>query len=72
MCLLCECTSLALFSPSQMQQYLTERSTFSLSLSKQSLSLHHLSEIIHQLVTFNPPLFIQATLQSANEKFYRY
>lgn len=67
----CECTSLALFSPSQMQCRSKEWSTFCPSLSKQSLSLHHLSQIIDQLTTFDPPLFIQATLRHSNEKFYR-
>lgn len=66
-----ECTSLALFSPSQMQWCSKELSTFSLSLSKQSLSLHHLSEIIDRFTTSDLSLFIWANLHCGNEKFYR-
>lgn len=67
----CECTSFAPLSPSKMYQNSEEWGTFSPSLSKQSLSLRSLSEIIDQPATSDLPLFIQVTLQSTNEKFYR-
>lgn len=54
-----------------MQRRSKEWSTFNPSLSKQSLTQHHLSEIISQLTTFDPPLFIRETLQCSNDKFYR-
>lgn len=67
----CQSTSLALFSASQMQWCSKRMTYFRQSLSKQSLSLHCLSKITDQLKTFDLPLFIQAALQSTNEKFYR-